>query len=354
MKKIIIGLCLVGLCVTSNYVIAQQVHLDRTVTSLTTPETVSVTWDNFVRAETDKMMNSYASIGAFGKFYHIRAVTPIDEQKVIRMNRDTRYSMGVFDLTNPVTITLPDAGTRFMSMAIINQDQYVKSVEYGQGDYKYTRESVGTRYLCIIMRTLVDGDDKKDNKIVTDLQNNIKVKQTSSGKYEIPNWDKESQDKMRDAINVLASTLTSTKMCFGDVDEVDEIAHLLGAAYGWGGNPAYAAMYFNVVPEKNDGQTPYVLTVKDNVPIDADGFWSISMYNEKGFFEQNKYNAYTVNGVSGKKDKNGTITIHFGGDPGQSNFLPITKGWNYILRAYKPHKEIINGTWKFPDPVIAN
>lgn len=352
MKKIIIGLCLVGLCVTSNYIIAQQAHLDKTVTSLTTSETVSVTWDKFVRAESDKMMSSYATKGAFGKFFHIRAVTPIDEQNVIRMNRDTRYSMGIFDLTNPVTITLPDAGKRFMSMQVINQDEYTKSVLYDSGDYTFTRESIGTRYFCIIIRTLVNGDDEKDNKIVTDLQNNMKVKQTSSGKYEIPNWDKESQDKLRDAINVLASTLTDTRKCFGDVDEVDEIAHLLGAAYGWGGNPAYAAMYLNTVPEKNDGQTPYVLTVKDNVPVD--GFWSISVYNEKGYFEQNKYNAYTVSNVTGKKDKDGSIIIHFGGDPGQSNFVPITKGWNYIVRLYRPHKEIINGTYKFPVPVIAN
>ena len=352
MKKIIIGLCLVGLCVTSNYVIAQQAHLDKTVTSLTTSETVSVTWDNFVRAETDKYMGAYAAKGGFGKFFHIRAVTPIDAQSVIRMNRDTRYSFGIFDLTNPLTITLPDAGKRFMSLQVINQDEYTKSVEYGQGDYKFTSKSVGTRYLCLVIRTLVIGDDEKDNKIVTDLQNNIKVKQTSSGKYEIPNWDKESQDKMRDAINVLASTLTSTKMCFGDVDEVDEIAHLLGAAYGWGGNPANAAMYLNAVPEKNDGQTPYVLTVKDNIPID--GFWSISVYNEKGYFEQNKYNAYTVSSMTGKKEKDGSITIHFGGDPGQSNFVPIPKGWNYIIRLYRPHKEVINGTWKFPDPVVAN
>lgn len=352
MKKIIIGLCLVGLWASSNHVIAQQAHLDKTVTSLTTSETVSVTWDKFVRAESDKMMSSYATKGAFGKFYHIRAVTPIDEQNVIRMNRDTRYSMGIFDLTNPVTITLPDAGKRFMSMQVINQDEYTKSVLYDSGDYTFTRESIGTRYFCIIIRTLVNGDDEKDNKIVTDLQNNIKVKQTSSGKYEIPNWDKESQDKLRDAINVLASTLTDTRKCFGDVDEVDEIAHLLGAAYGWGGNPAYAAMYLNAVPEKNDGQTPYVLTVKDNVPVD--GFWSISVYNEKGYFEQNKYNAYTVSNVTGKKDKDGSIIIHFGGDPGQSNFVPITKGWNYIVRLYRPHKEIINGTYKFPVPVIAN
>ena len=79
-------------------------------------ETVPVTWDTFVRAESDKYFKSYVDLGGFGKFYNIRQPTPIDHQKVIRMNRDTMYSFGVFDLTTPVTITKPDTGDRFQSM----------------------------------------------------------------------------------------------------------------------------------------------------------------------------------------------------------------------------------------------
>jgi len=25
------------------------------------------------------------------------------------------------------------------------------------------------------------------------------------------------------------------------------------------------------------------------------------------------------------------------------------KGWNYIVRLYRPKKEILDGSWKFPD-----
>ena len=31
------------------------------------------------------------------------------------------------------------------------------------------------------------------------------------------------------------------------------------------------------------------------------------------------------------------------------NCLPITKGWNYMVRLYRPRAEILNGTWKFPE-----
>ena len=59
-------------------------------------------------------------------------------------------------------------------------------------------------------------------------------------------------------------------------------------------------MYINVVPEQNDGKTPYQLTVKD-VPVD--GFWSVSVYNKAGYFEKNPYNSYTVNSASAVKNE---------------------------------------------------
>ena len=134
---------------------------------------------------------------------------------------------------------------------------------------------------------------------------------------------------------------------FGDVDEVDPILHLIGTAYGWGGNPEKDATYLNVVPAENDGTTPYTLTVKD-VPVD--GFWSISLYNAEGFFEKNDFGAYTVNDRTAIKNVDGSITIHFGGDSSQSNYLYIMKGWNYVVRLYQPRKEILDGTWTFPKP----
>ena len=30
------------------------------------------------------------------------------------------------------------------------------------------------------------------------------------------------------------------------------------------------------------------------------------------------------------------------------NFLPISEGWNYVVRMYQPCQEILDGTWTFP------
>ena len=303
-----------------------------------------VTWRNFTRAESDKYFKSFVATGSFGKFSHQRNVIPIDQQTVVRMNRDTEYSFGVFDLTNPVTITMPDPGERFQSFQVINEDQYTKMVQYGPGEFTLTRDDVGTRYVLVGVRTLFDPTDPEASHA---LQDAIEVSQASPGTFEIPDWDQDSQDRLRDAINVLAATLNNTHEMFGDVDEVNPVKFLMGSAYGWGGNPETAAAYLNVVPDKNDGETPYTLTVKD-VPVD--GFWSVSLYNALGYFEKNDLNAYSVNNLGATKNADGSVTIHFGGDPSQSNYLPIMESWNYIVRLYQPRKEILDGTWTFPAP----
>ena len=77
---------------------------------------------------------------------------------------------------------------------------------------------------------------------------------------------------------------TDTSVYFGDKSKLNPLYHLLGTAYGWGGNPPEGAMTDAVTPEKNDGKTPYTLTVKE-VPVK--GFWSITVYNKDGFMEKN-------------------------------------------------------------------
>ncbi len=307
--------------------------------------TTPVAWDTYVRAQSDTMLKSYADDGAFGKFSHIRQPTPIDAQKVIRMNRDTLYSMGIFDLTDPLTVTKPDTGDRYQSMMVLSQDEYIPMVVYKPDDYTLTKDQVGTRYVLVLVRTLVDSTKPEDIKAVNEIQDKITARQDSSGTFEIPDWDQKELKKLTDAINVLADTMTDTSKAFGTEEEVDPIAHLMGAAFGWGGLPVKDASYDTVTPKQNDGKTPQVLTVKD-VPVD--GFWSVSLYNKDGYYQENPTGAYVINDRNAITDSDGSITIHFGGDTSQPNYLYITDGWNYTVRLYRPRKEILDGTWAFP------
>ncbi|WP_019447628.1 DUF1254 domain-containing protein [Cupriavidus sp. BIS7] len=307
-----------------------------------------VTVENYARAETDHYFAAKVKVGAFGKFVHRREPTRVEEQNVVRMNRDTLMSLAVFDLdAGPVTITLPDPGGRLMSMQVVNEDHYTPLQTYAPGQQVLTRENVGTRYVMVGVRTLIDPQDPKDVAQAHVLQDALKVHQEHGGTFDVPNWDQKSLTEVRNSLLALASTVPDTRRMFGAKSEVDPIRHLLGTAMGWGGSPEKDALYLNVTPGRNDGTTTYRLSVKD-VPVD--GFWSVTVYNEKGYFEPNKLGAYSLNNITARKSANGAINIQFGGCDGKlPNCLPTMKGWNYMVRLYRPRAEILTGKWSFPE-----
>ena len=66
--------------------------------------------------------------------------------------------------------------------------------------------------------------------------------------------------------------------------------------------------------------------------------------------EKNDRNSYSLNNLTAKPNSDGSFTIELGGCDGKvPNCLPIVDGWNYTVRLYRPRKEIIDGTWKFPE-----
>ena len=327
-------------------ILAVSILVCWTVSAMAEPQIVTV--QNFVRAETDgyAVKNSYGQIGVF---HHTRTPVAVDEQTVIRMNRDTLYSSAVFDLTTPVTITLPDAGDRFRSLLIIDQDHYVKGIEYLAGEYTLTQDAIGTRYVQVLMRHFIDANNPDDIAKAHALQDAITVKQESPGVLDLPDWDTASRDTIRGLLNQLAAHQDPTAVGFGDKGQVDPVAHLIGTAAGWGANPPRAAVYTIGVPPDTSGKTTYTLTMKD-VPVD--GFWSVIVYNQDGFFEAPAEHA-SFNSVTAKPEADGSVILRFGGDETLPNYMRIMEGWSYVVRLYRPHDKILSGLWKTPDLVAA-
>jgi len=318
------------------------------VNARTTPGgAVPVSADNFIRAETDLYFGNVVKGGGLGRFIHFRELTPLDQQLVVRSNRDTLYSAGVFDLdAGPATISLPDPGARFMSMQVITEDHYVPAVFYGQGEHTLTRDDIGTRYVMVAIRTLVDPNDADDLATVHALQDAIAVRQDDTGSFDVPRWDPVSQQAVRDALLQLSATLPDSKGMFGTKQDTDPVRRLIGSASAWGGNPEKDAFYFSVFPADNDGATVHRLIV-DEVPVD--GFWSVTVYNKDGYLSPNPQNAYSLNNLTAQRGPDGSITIQFGGcGAATANCLPITPGWNYLVRLYRPHDTVLNGEWTFP------
>ena len=238
-------------------------------------------------------------------------------------------------------------------MQVINEDHYVPEVVYGKGSYTLTKEKVGTRYVAVAIRTLVDPGDPEGHRA------GPRAAGRDQGRARRPPANSRRRTGIRPARRRCATRCWSSRRpipdfrnAFGTKAEVDPIRHLIGTAAGWGGNPDKDATYLNITPARNDGTTIYRLTVKD-VPVDA--FWSVSLYNAEGYYEKNPYDAYSINNITGKKNADGSIAIQFGGCDGKiPNCLPIMKGWNYTVRLYRPRAEILSGKWKFPEPQPAS
>ena len=291
---------------------------------------VPVNSDNFARAESDLYFANTIARYGLGKLGHERAMAPIEAQPIIRLNRDTLYSGGVFDLdAGPVTLTLPDPDKRFLSLQIIDEDHYTHGVHYGGGVHTLTRKDIGTRYVFVGIRTLANPNDAADLAKVHSLQDAMKVEQVGAGNFEAPAWDAASRDKTRTLLLGLAALLPDTRGMFGARGQVDPVRHLIGSAMGWGGNPETEALYLNRTAPRNDGRTVYRVKVA-KVPIE--GFWSITIYNAKGYMEPNKYNAYTLNNLTARQDGDGAVTVQFGGcEDTTPNCLPVPDGWNWMV-----------------------
>ena len=308
-----------------------------------------VTIDNFARAETDTYFR--ANMDAFGadvgQLMHIRAPVTPENQAVIRSNQDTLYSGIVLDLSEPVTVTLPDSAGRYLSMHVINQDHYMY-VESEPGTYELTNESVGTRFAMINFRNFVDPNDPEDVEAARAAQDGILVSGGGSGPFETPDWNQDDLAKARRALSDLAELGFSTVHAFGRKDEVKPVDFLIGAAAGWGGLPAHGATYLIDSVAANDGKTPHRVTVKD-VPVDA--FWSITVYTKEGYLGENDLGVNSYNNVKAEPNPDGSISVHFGNcGEGHLNCIPITPGWSYTVRLYEPRPEVIDGSWVFPKP----
>jgi hypothetical protein len=302
--------------------------------------------DSFTRAETDRMFSGLQqAAGGVNTWNHYRKPTPIDEQTVIRMNRDTLYSLAVVDISQGATITVPDAGERYLSVMVIDQDHYVNRILHDPGTYSLTTEEFDTPYVAVGARVLVDESDPGDLDRVHTIQDQLRIEAASATPFVMPDYDESSLTATRNKLlaRLHAAGKAGTHGMFGSRSDVDPAQHLLGTAAGWGGLPEHEAYYEVVDPQLPVGA--YELTAKD-VPVDA--FWSVTLYNAGGFFEPNDLGVYSVNNITGVENDDGSMTVRFGGDETLPNVLPLTEGWNYLVRMYRPRAEVLNGEWTFP------
>jgi Protein of unknown function (DUF1254) len=208
---------------------------------------IGVGVDNFVRAETDRMFAALqADAGGVNVFRHNREPTSIEDQTVIRMNRDTLYSFAIADISEGAVVTVPESGDRYLSVMVVNQDHYINRLFHDPGEYDLTVAEFDTPWVLVAVRVLVDPVDPADIAGVTAIQDEIRFAANASNPFEMPDYEPSSFDATRKAVLDLAKHVGGLDHAFGTREEVNPVRHLIGTAAGWGGLPDREARYVSV------------------------------------------------------------------------------------------------------------
>jgi hypothetical protein len=311
-----------------------------------------VTDENYALAETQVIFADYrdriaavSGTGGTGIFLHNTNAADPNDKTVVRINFDTRYSMCLLDLKEDAVLTMPETGGRYQSAWFVTEEHYNPMAITAPGTYTLTEEMMGSRYVLIIVRTLVNMKDEKDMGVVTELQKQLKIEQADRGSYEPScQWNMDEILAMRKKyVEIATEKRLAADDMFGKKGSLTQENHNCGVAYGWGGFTSDQAVYLSYIPQNEE---PCTLTLKD-VPVADNAFWSITIYDIEGYPQGNPYN---INSTFAARNEDGSVTVHFGGDDKSvANYMEIFPGWTFILRLYLPQEEYFNKTWTKPE-----
>jgi hypothetical protein len=306
-----------------------------------------VTPDTYIRAESDRQFGVVANMaGGVNRLFHFRRPTPLDQQNVVRMNRDTLYSMGVVDTSGGATITVPELPEgRYVSVYLADNDHYCPFVIYTAGTHELPTD---TKYLGIGVRIQVfDPADADEVALVNRLQDQFVVKANSGDPLPEFHWDMASLEALTARYEKESAQYGSWAGMMGPRGKVDEKTRHIAAAAAWGLFPEWDATYLNY----SGGHDPAICH-KATYPVPENAaFWSITVYGNDGFMKSDNN---IVNSSNAVLNADGTFTVHFGSKEACGdvpNRLDASEGWNFLMRVYRPGQSVLDGSYTLPEAV---
>ena len=96
-------------------------------------EGVVVTNDSYPTLETSRQLLINQELAGVNNLLHKRQLTQTDYQPVVRMNRDTYYSLAVIDVSKGAYITMPKLPKgKYMYIQGVTEDHRIQAMQYGQ------------------------------------------------------------------------------------------------------------------------------------------------------------------------------------------------------------------------------
>ena len=276
---------------------------------------------------------------------HHREPASIEDQPVIRQNRDTLYSSAIVDISQGATLSLPDAGGRYLSVMVVNNDHYINDVFHDAGEHEFTVDRFDTDYVLVAARILVDPNDPADLDSCPRAPGPDRSARRSARPFVTPAYDTASFDTTRErGAHAVARPRRSSPALSAARTPSTRCKHLLGTASGLG-RPAR-----NRKPSTQRRSRLPDRRVPGHRRRRA-GRWvlvDLGLQRRRllrGQRPQRLQRQQHHRGTERRRHDHG----HFGGcGDDRPNCIPIIDGWNYAVRLYQPRPEVLDGSWTFP------
>ena len=200
----------------------------------------TVTPETYPRDETSRQLLKKQDLVGVNAFIHSNQLTPTDDQPIVRMNRDTYYSMAFIDVSKGASITMPEIPEgKYMSIQPVTEDHRIQAMKYGSGTFDLTTHT-GT-HLYVIIRldaTFTEAEVKK-------IQDKMSINANSSNSFTANTVNEESFTTVENALKAKMPEVlkrdgfvNATKGMFTDpndssIELFTQEKYELGAALGW-------------------------------------------------------------------------------------------------------------------------
>jgi hypothetical protein len=303
------------------------------------------------------------------------------DDRIVRMNNDTYYKIGFFDLSDGPVILSSKFHTRdrFYSFQLMDDRNFnfknvyhpngTFSLYYGDEPENIEGEAIKSpsNLTVIIVRVEVKNkDDEEDTKQAIKIFKGITIEAPTI--KEIPELDLLSHfsDSLVNIANLkfdsVAQNISLAKMFVSNNYVPTPELPLYFATWtklAWGGPVPTHSTYEGRYTDNNDkllkgAKGTYTLTTEEP-PVDA--FWSVTAYDTErgGFFHPNKDDRYHINNTGVVKNDDGTITFLFKTEcqDNDQNCLTIPEGdFDLTIRYYLPLGSLQTGDWKMSNPEL--
>ncbi|HDM8227595.1 TPA: DUF1214 domain-containing protein [Vibrio campbellii] len=340
MKKIAIsvaaGLSLLSLPTFSAEVTTLSDYFDQ--------DGIITTSENYPTLESARQFVKNQEVVGVNNFRHKRELTPLDEQDVVRMNRDTYYSLAVIDVSKGATISLPEIPKgKYMSIQGVTEDHRILPMQYGSGTFELSTTKGDHLYVIVRLDSTFTKNEahaiqdkmvitaQSDKEFTAEQVNKASFEQTENAlKAQMPAIFK------REGASALVGMFTAPNDASKELFTKQKYA--VGAAVGWGG----AQMVDNIYEVSGNYPTDkcYQATFED--PQDQ-AFWSVTVYNKQGFMFNDVAN---ISSNTAERNADGTYTVSFGcGSDALNNLETENKSneFNLAFRHYIPSQKVKDG-----------